>query len=181
MNQADDIAPEAAEGIELLVLDVDGVLTDGRIVLAPDGRELKAFHALDGAGIKYWHRVGRRTAIISGRASPVVEARAAELGVAIVRQNAKRKLRVYESVLAELGLADGQVAVMGDDLTDLPMMRRCRLAIAPANAVEEVRSAANLVTCRAGGAGAVREAIERLLKAAGLWERILRRYRQEEP
>lgn len=168
----------AARKIELLVLDADGVLTDGRIVLDADGRELKRFHALDGAGMKYWQRAGKRIAIISGRASAALTFRAAELGVTIVRQNAKDKLPVYESLLDELGLSDAQAAVMGDDLPDLPIMRRCGLAIAPANAVEEVRRAAGLVTQRGGGEGAVREAVEFILRAGGDWERIMQRYRE---
>ena len=172
---------DAAAGIELLVLDVDGVLTDGRIVLDAQGREQKRFNVADGAGIKYWQRAGKRVAIISGRASPAVVHRAAELGVTLLRQNAKRKLPAYESVVAELGLTDAQVAVMGDDLPDLPLMARCGFAVAPANAVEEVAAAADLVTRRSGGDGAVREAIEALLKRSGLWDEILKRYRQVNP
>jgi len=172
---------EVLRGIELLVLDVDGVLTDGGIVLDADGRETKRFGVLDGAGIKYWQRVGKRVAFLSGRGSPAVLSRAGELGVTLVRQNAKRKLPVYESLLDELQLADAQVAVMGDDLPDLPLMRRCALAIAPANAVEEVRREAHLVTRRRGGEGAVREAVEYLLKNAELWERVMERYRKEGP
>lgn len=170
---------EVAGGIELLVLDVDGVLTDGRIVIDSDGRELKSFHAADGAGIKYFQRVGKHVAFISGRNSPAVTARAAELGVAIVHQNAKDKLPVYRQVLGELGLDEARAAVMGDDLTDLPLMRRCGLAIAPANAAAEVRAAAAMVTGACGGQGAVREAVEVILRAAGLWDQILHRYVKE--
>jgi 3-deoxy-D-manno-octulosonate 8-phosphate phosphatase (KDO 8-P phosphatase) len=179
MGTTDNAADPAA--IELLVLDVDGVLADGRILLDADGRELKRFHVLDGAGIKYFQRVGKRVAILSGRSSPAVEARAAELGIPDVIQNAKDKRPAYESLLGRLGLTDAQVAVMGDDLTDLPVMRRCGLPIAPANAVEAVRQAAAYVTAARGGEGAVREAVEYILKRAGLWERILARYRQEAP
>lgn len=180
-TDANPAAGEVPDGIELLVLDVDGVLTDGRIVLDADGRESKRFHVRDGSGIKYWQRVGKRVAIISGRSSPAVLARAAELGVAHVRQNAKRKLPAYESILNELGLTDARTAVMGDDLPDLPLMRRCAFAIAPADAAEEVRRAAALVTQRPGGNGAVREAIEHMLKHTGLWDEVLKRYRQEGP
>ncbi len=167
-------------GIELLVLDVDGVLTDGRIVLDAQGGEAKRFHVLDGAGIKYWQRVGKHAAFLSGRASPAIAHRAAELGVSLVRQNAKDKLPAYESILGELGLDDARTAVMGDDLPDLPIMRRCGFAIAPANAVEEVRQAAALVTERGGGQGAVREAIEYILRNSGLWEKITARYMGQE-
>lgn len=166
--------------IELLILDVDGVLTDGRIILDAAGCEMKCFDVLDGAGMKYFQRVGKRIAIITGRESPVVAHRAAELGVATVRQGAKDKLPAYESVLAELEMTDEQTAVMGDDLPDLPMMLRCGFAIAPANAVLEVRQAAAMVTANSGGAGAVRQAIEYMLKQMGLWDQILQRYRREE-
>jgi len=166
-------------GIELLVLDVDGVLTDGRIVLDAEGRELKSFSALDGAGVKYWLRAGRQAALISGRSSPAVVYRAAELGVAVVCQGAKDKLPAYESVLEKLGVTDERTAVMGDDLTDLPLMRRCGFAIAPANAVAEVRAAAAHVTSARGGDGAVREAVEFMLKTDGGWDGIMRRYRGE--
>ena len=169
----------AAADIELLVLDVDGVLTDGSIVLDAEGRELKRFCVADGTGIKYWQRLGRRVAFISGRSSPAVVHRAAELGVTMLRLNAKRKLPAYESILASAGVAEARVAVMGDDLPDLPLLARCGLAIAPADAAAEVRAAADLVTTRPGGRGAVREAIEVLLRRAGLWQRVLQRYRQE--
>lgn len=163
----------------MLILDVDGVLTDGRIILDADGREMKCFDVLDGAGIKYFQRVGKHIAIITGRESPVVAHRAVELGVRIVRQGAKDKLPAYESVLSELKMTDEQTAVMGDDLPDLPMMLRCGFAIAPANAVREVRRAAALVTDNSGGAGAVRHAIEYMLKQMGLWDQILQRYQRK--
>ncbi len=163
-------------GIELLILDVDGVLTDGRIMLDADGRELKCFHVLDGAGMKYWQRAGKRLAIISGRSAPAVTHRAAEIGVSLVKLGEKEKLPAYESVLAELKMTDGQTAVMGDDLMDLPLMRRCGFPIAPANAVSEVRQTAALITDARGGEGAVREAIEYILKHTGQWDRIMKRY-----
>ncbi len=178
-TEADSELPAAPADIELLVLDVDGVLTDGGIFLDSAGRELKRFCVADGTGIKYWQRVGRRVALISGRSSPAVVHRAAELGVTMLRLGAKRKLPAYESVLAEAGVAEAKVAVMGDDLPDLPLLARCGFAMAPADAVAEVRAAADLVTRRPGGGGAVREAIEVLLKRAGLWQRVLQRYRQE--
>ncbi len=170
---------ESLTNIELLVLDVDGVLTDGRIILDSDGREMKQFNTQDGAGIKYFQRAGKHIAIITGRESPVVERRAAELGVKIVIQGAKDKLPAYESVLAELDLTDEQTAVMGDDLPDLPMLLRCGFPIAPANAVEEVRRAAALITENPGGEGAVRQAVEYILKHTGQWDSILERYYHE--
>jgi len=162
--------------IELLVLDVDGVLTDGRITLTGAGEEIKSFHAHDGAGMKYWRRAGRKLAMISGRGSQAVRLRAEELGVEAVRLNEKNKLPAYQEVLEELGLVPAQAAVVGDDLTDLPMMRHCAFSAAPADAVGEVRQAADYVTESRGGQGAVREVIELILKEAGLWQAILRRY-----
>ena len=168
--------PKSPDNIELLILDVDGVLTDGRIILDSDGGESKQFNTQDGAGMKYFQRAGKQIAIITGRESSVVARRAAELGVEIVIQGAKDKLPAYESVLAELKLTDKQTAVMGDDLPDLPMLLRCGFPIAPANAVEEVRQAAALVTENPGGEGAVRQAVEYILKHTGQWDSILQRY-----
>ncbi|MDY6913020.1 MAG: HAD hydrolase family protein [Planctomycetota bacterium] len=162
--------------IELLVLDVDGVLTDGRIVLTSTGQEIKAFNARDGSGMKYWKRVGGKLAIISGRGSQAVIRRAEELDVDICRLDIRRKAPVYEEVLAELGMTNEQTAVVGDDLADLPMMQRCALPIAVADAVQEVRSAAAYVTEAPGGGGAVREVIELILKGSGRWDQILARY-----
>lgn len=164
------------QNIDLLVLDVDGVLTDGRITLAGDGEEIKSFSVRDGAGMKYWRRMGKKLAIISGRGSPTVSRRAQELGVDVVRLNALDKLPVLEEVLAELGVSADRAAVFGDDLPDLPMMYHCGLAIAPADAVDEVRSVAAYITEAPGGGGCVREAIETILKATGLWEKVMARY-----
>ena len=171
--------PQSLARIELLILDVDGVMTDGKVVLDADGRELKRFSALDGAGIKYFQRVGKRVAIISGRSSPAVVTRATELGITEVVQNAKQKLPAYEGVLERLGLTDEQTAVMGDDLPDLPLMHRAGLAIAPSSAVAEVRETADVVTEARGGEGAVREAVEYLLRRTGRWDEIMARYRRE--
>ena len=162
--------------LELLILDVDGVLTDGKITLTPDGEEIKSFHVRDGSGMRYWKRVGKKLAIITGRGSRAVEVRARELDIDTVRLNAKNKLPAYREVLAELGVLPEQTAVMGDDLTDLPMLRNCALAAAPADAVDEVREVANLVTQRTGGNGAVRELVERILKGSGLWQQVMARY-----
>lgn len=162
--------------IELLVLDVDGVLTDGRITLTATGEEIKTFHVRDGAGMKYWKWAGRKLAFISGRSSQAVAHRAKELSVDTVRLNAKDKLSAYEDVLAELGVRPERTAVVGDDLTDLPMMRQCGFPVAAADAAEEVRQAAAYVTGLAGGAGCVREVVELLLKTAGLWDNVLARY-----
>ena len=163
-------------GIELLVLDVDGVLTDGRITLTADGQEIKSFHVRDGSGMKYWKHAGGRLAIISGRSSPVVLRRAEELGVDAVRIGAKDKLPALEDVLSELNISADRAAVIGDDLTDVPMMRRCALPVAVADAVAEVKHVARYVTESPGGGGCVREVVELILKRAGKWRGILSRY-----
>lgn len=162
--------------IELLVLDVDGVLTDGRIMLTGDGDEIKCFDVSDGAGMKYWKRAGGKLAIISGRGSPAVTRRAKELDVDIVRLNAKDKLPVYKDVLAELGISADHVAAMGDDLPDIPILRNCAFPITVAGAPQEVKDVAAFVTQKRGGEGAVREAVEMILKGAGLWGKIMARY-----
>lgn len=162
--------------IELLVLDVDGVMTDGRISYDDAGRETKTFCVRDGAGLKFWHRVGKRSAIITGRQSPVVARRAEELGISVVRQNAKTKLPVLQEVLAELGVSAERAAYMGDDLMDLPPMRACGLRITVPDAPPEVQAEAHWMSPRSGGDGAVRWAIERILRETGQWGRILERY-----
>lgn len=162
--------------LQLLVLDVDGVLTDGRIVLTDSGDEMKSFNAHDGAGMKYWRRVGKKLAMVSGRPSQAASKRAQELGVDCVHLNAKDKLPVYLEVLAELGVTDEHTAVIGDDLTDIPMLIRCAFPVAVAGAAEETKAVAAYVTKADGGAGAVREVIELILKEAGLWGSVLSRY-----
>lgn len=164
------------KAIELLVLDVDGVMTDGRIILSPSGEESKEFHVRDGSGMKVWRRLGKKIAIITGRASPAVELRARDLGVDAIKLGAKEKLPAYRSVLDELGVKPSQAAVMGDDLPDLPLLQSCALPIAVADAVEEAKVAAAYTTRAKGGKGAVREAIELILKNAGLWQQVLHRY-----
>lgn len=162
--------------IELLVLDVDGVLTDGLITLTGEGDEIKSFHVRDGAGMKYWKRAGGKLAIITGRGSPAVTRRAKELDVDLVRMHAKDKLPVLGEILDELGIAPEAAAVVGDDLTDIPLMRTCGFAVAVADAVEEVKQRAAHVTTAPGGRGAVREVIELILKGSGRWDRIMARY-----
>jgi len=162
--------------IELLVLDVDGVLTDGRVTLTSGGEEIKSFHVRDGAGMKYWRRVGKKLAVITGRGSPAVMKRCEELGVDVVRLNALDKLPAYKDVLGELGLLPEAAAVVGDDLPDLPMMLQCGFAAAPADAAPEVCKAADYVAKLPAGAGCVRDVIEHILKAGKLWQEVLGRY-----
>jgi 3-deoxy-D-manno-octulosonate 8-phosphate phosphatase (KDO 8-P phosphatase) len=166
-----------AKGIKLLLMDCDGVLTDGRLTLLADGDEQKTFHARDGHGIKLLHRAGLQTGIISGRASGAVERRARELGIAYVRQNEKDKIRAFEELLGEAKVSADQCAFVGDDLPDIPVMHRVGLAVAVADAVEETKQAAHYITEHKGGRGAVREVTELILKSQGRWEELMRRYR----
>ena len=167
---------ERAAKIELLLLDVDGVLTDGGILYTDDGAEIKRFHVRDGSGLKLWHLAGKRSAIVSGRKSRAVDRRAAELGIGPVLQGQSDKLPAFGVVLTETGLRAEQVCAIGDDLPDLPVLRRAGLAVAVADAAAEVRAAADYVTAVPGGSGAVRDAIEWLLQAQGAWEKLLGRY-----
>lgn len=167
--------------IELLILDVDGVMTDGRILLTESGEEIKGFHVRDGSGIKYWMRVGKKVAIITGRGSPAVCRRAEELGIDLVRLNAKNKLPALEEILGELDLAPEQVAVIGDDLTDIPSMLHVGFAACVPEAPEEVQREVDYVTRTPGGRGAVREVIEYILKRTGQWNKVLDRYYKNKP
>lgn len=156
---------ERARRIRLLVLDVDGVLTDGRLYFSSSGEELKVFHVRDGAGLVAVQRAGIMVAIISGRSSPGVERRTAELGIRLVRQGATDKAHELEALSARVGTAREEIACVGDDTPDLPMLRRAGLAIAVADAHPEVIEAADWVTKAPGGRGAVREACDLLLHA----------------
>jgi 3-deoxy-D-manno-octulosonate 8-phosphate phosphatase (KDO 8-P phosphatase) len=158
-----------AARIRLLVLDVDGVLTDGGLDYGAAGEETKRFFVQDGLALVAARRAGLAVAVISGRASAAVTRRMTELGVTEVHQAVQDKAAAVESVMGRLGLRAAEVAVMGDDLPDLPLMKQAGLALAPANAVAEVRRAADWVARRAGGAGAVRDAVEMLLKARKGW------------
>src|SRR2546423_4047708 len=153
--------------VRLLLLDCDGVLTDGRVTLVEGGDEQKSFHTRDGHGLVLLHRAGLRSGIISGRSSGVVASRAADLGVAYVRQGALDKSKVFEELLAEAGVEPPEVAYVGDDVVDIPLMRRSGLAVAVADAAEDARACAHYVTRLPGGFGAVREVCELILKAQG--------------
>lgn len=167
--------------IRLLVLDVDGVLTDGRIVYDSAGAETKAFSAADGQGIKYWLRAGHQAALLTGRDSPVVGRRAEELGISLVRTGAKDKLPVFDDLLEEAGCTAEETCAVGDDLPDLPILARSGLAVAVPGAPEAVRRVAHYVTRAAGGAGAVRETIELLLRYQDRWEGVTQRYEDRLP
>jgi len=167
-----------ARRIRLLLMDVDGVLTDGRIYLQslPDGTaaEIKVFSAYDGAGLKLARAGGLRTGIITGRDSPAMAQRARELELDFVCQNRPEKLPAYKEILRGCGLRDDQAAYIADDLPDLPVLGRVGLAVAVANAVPEVKRAAHYVTAARGGEGAVREVVELILKAQGKWAAAIR-------
>jgi 3-deoxy-D-manno-octulosonate 8-phosphate phosphatase (KDO 8-P phosphatase) len=165
--------------VALLVVDVDGVLTDGGVVYGSGGLELKAFHVRDGSGLKLWHRAGKRTALITGRSSPVVEVRAAELGVGFVTQGASAKLPAYRELLGRAGARPEEVCYVGDDLPDLPPLRHCGLAVAVADACCEVRADAHYVTKAPGGRGAVREVVELILRCQGHWQELVAGLRGE--
>jgi 3-deoxy-D-manno-octulosonate 8-phosphate phosphatase (KDO 8-P phosphatase) len=152
----------------LLTLDVDGVLTDGGIVLGGD-LEIKRFHVRDGSALKAWSRSGKRIALVTGRRSRAVEVRAAELGIETVVQGATDKWRSLQVVLEESSVVRGAVCYVGDDLPDLVPMQQCGLAAAPADACPEVRAAAHYVTRTPGGRGVVREVVELILRCQGVW------------
>jgi len=164
------------DAIELLVLDVDGVLTDGQLIVHGDGSESKCFHTLDGHGIRLWQRAGGTTALLSGRYSEATQRRADQLEIAHVIQDCHFKLPALQKLIEVLHLKPERVAYIGDDLPDLPAIRFVGLGVAPANAVDEVKQEADYVTTRRGGQGAVREAIEYILKNSGRWQALMERY-----
>ena len=167
---------ERARKTRLLIMDVDGVLTDGRILQDCHGHELKVFDVKDGHGIVMAHRAKLRTGLISGRESETITRRAEELGIALVFQKVWNKLEVYEKILMDTALTHDEVAYVGDDLVDIPLLRRVGLAVAVADAVDEVKAVSHFITQRPGGQGAVREAIELILRAQGHWDTLLERY-----
>ena len=175
MDERGEVESRAAR-VRLLLLDCDGVLTDGRITPVEGGEELKSFHTRDGHGLVMLHRAGLRSGIISGRTSRLVGLRAADLGVSFVRQGALNKVEAFESLLAEAGVEPAHAAYVGDDVVDIPLMRRCALAVAVADATQDTRAAAHYVTRLPGGFGAVREVCELILRAQGRWDELMKRY-----
>jgi 3-deoxy-D-manno-octulosonate 8-phosphate phosphatase (KDO 8-P phosphatase) len=162
--------------IRLLLLDVDGIMTDGRIIIDNNGVEAKAFDVRDGHGLKLLQRVGLKVGIITGRESEVVRFRARELGIDILHQGSRNKLEPYFATIEELGLADEEVAYMGDDLVDLPILRRVGFSATVADAAEELKPLVHYVTARSGGRGAVREICDLILKTTGRWPEVTDRY-----
>jgi len=167
---------EQLSKIRLLLLDVDGVLTDGRIVIDNNGVETKGFNVRDGHGLKLLQRAGVQVGIITGRCSGVVSVRARELGIDIVHQGVRDKLVPYLEVLSQLNLSDEQVAYVGDDIVDLPILLRVGFAATVADACEDVKPFAHYITRCVGGGGAVREICDLLLKESGRWPDVTDRY-----
>lgn len=165
-----------AKRVRLMLFDVDGVLTDGRLWYGPSGEALKAFCALDGHGIKLLMQSGIAVALLSGRSFPAVAVRAAELGIAHVLQGVDDKLAAFEALCARLGIPAGETGFMGDDLVDLPVLRRCGFACAPREAHELVRSRVQYVARAPAGAGAAREICDLLMRSQGTLESALARY-----
>jgi len=167
---------QRAARIKLLLMDCDGVLTDGRIWLFENGEEQKGFHTRDGLGIDLLHRAGLRSGIISGRTSSAVETRARTLGMSFVIQGHKNKVHAFADVLAQAGVTNDEVAYIGDDLNDIPLMLQSGLGVAVGNAAFETREHAHYVTAARGGFGAVREVIELILKAQDRWDDLIASY-----
>jgi 3-deoxy-D-manno-octulosonate 8-phosphate phosphatase (KDO 8-P phosphatase) len=171
----EDVALRATR-ITHLFLDCDGVLTDGSIFLLPDGDEVKRFNTVDGHGIVLWRRVGHTVGIISGRGSSALEHRVRQLGIEYLVQRTMNKLESFTALVEEQSISPEEIAYMGDDVVDIPLMTRVGLAAAPADAVPEAIEAAHVVTGRRGGHGAVREFIDMLLKQQGQWDELMKRY-----
>ena len=172
---ATTVADKAAR-VRMLLFDVDGVLTDGVVVVHPDGTESKGFHIRDGSAIVWAQRAGFGVGLLSGRASPATSQRAAQLSIPLVIQGVANKLEAYEDILRGAGLDDAAVAYMGDDLLDLPVLERVGLSAAPADAAPEVRDKVDWVSAAGGGRGAVREFIELVLRAQRRWDEVVRQH-----
>jgi 3-deoxy-D-manno-octulosonate 8-phosphate phosphatase (KDO 8-P phosphatase) len=162
-----------ASNIKLLLFDVDGVLTDGKILLHPDGTESKQFDIKDGTGLVWAQRAGLKVGVLSARTSAATAQRAAQLGITIVHQGVPSKVRAYDEILRQHGLTDSEVAYMGDDVLDLPILTRAGLTASPSDAVDEVRARVDYVSRASGGAGAARELVELVLKSQDRWARLL--------
>lgn len=165
----------------MLALDVDGVLTDGTILVDSRGRESKSFSIIDGHGIKMWKRAGLKIAFLSGRACATTKHQAKELAVDFCLNGRRDKLKGLKELIKMSKTSAGQIAYVGDDLPDLPVIRCVGFAAAVANAVDEIKQAADYVTRQKGGEGAVREVIEHILKKTGRWDGLVKRYMADSP
>ena len=167
---------ERAARIKLLLMDCDGVLTDGRIWLISDGDDQKGFHTRDGLGLELFHKAGLSSGVISGRSSAAVERRARDLGMMHVRLGCNDKLSAFSEIITSTSISSNQVAFIGDDLNDIPLMSRAGLAIAVADASSETLAKAHYVTRTLGGHGAVREVVELILKAQSRWQSVVKKF-----
>jgi 3-deoxy-D-manno-octulosonate 8-phosphate phosphatase (KDO 8-P phosphatase) len=167
---------ESAARVKLLVLDVDGVLTDGRIIMDHKGREIKAFNVRDGHGLRLLREAEIEVAILTGRSSPVVQKRADDLGILWVRQGVHDKVGAYQEIAREVGITDDEACFIGDDVVDIPLLKRVGIPIVVGDGAPEAKRCARYVTQSSGGKGAVREVCDLLLQAQGKWEAVLRRY-----
>jgi 3-deoxy-D-manno-octulosonate 8-phosphate phosphatase (KDO 8-P phosphatase) len=176
MQFASPDALERARRVKLMIFDVDGVLTDGNLWYGVAGEEIKAFHSFDGQGIKMLAKSGVGLALLSGRASPAVAARATELGIEHVLQGIEHKRETYEALRKRLALAQDDCGYMGDDLVDLPVLTRCAFACTTPQAPEEVRKRVHYVSASPAGGGAAREVCEYVMRAQGTLEGVLEEY-----
>ena len=172
---AEQTVEQRASRIKLLLMDCDGVLTNGRIWIV-DGDDQKTFNTRDGLGLELLHRAGLTSGIISGRESTALQYRAEALGMLFIHQGVENKVAAFERILEKAALDRSEVAYIGDDLNDIPLMRRSELAVAVADATEETKQHAHYVTRAVGGDGAVRETIELILKAQNRWDELIKRY-----
>jgi 3-deoxy-D-manno-octulosonate 8-phosphate phosphatase (KDO 8-P phosphatase) len=169
----------AAAKIKLILLDVDGVLTDGAVVIYGDGSETKRFHIRDGIALVWAQRSGITVGLLSARHSATTAQRAAQLGISLIYQGVSSKIDTYDQIVGDMVLGDEQVAYMGDDIVDLAVLRRAGLSAAPSNAVDEVRSRVHFVSSRPGGDGAVRELVELILRSQQQWDSLVAAYENE--
>lgn len=174
----DTLAAKAAK-IKLILLDVDGVLTDGAVVIFGDGSETKRFHIRDGIALVWAQRAGITVGLLSARHSATTAQRAAQLGITLVHQGVSSKIDTYDQIVGDMVLNDQQVAYMGDDIVDLAVLKRAGLSAAPADAVPEVRERVHFISTRPGGEGAVREMVELILRAQNQWDRLVAAYESE--
>ena len=178
MLDAGTFAARAAH-LRLLLFDVDGVLTDGGVIINSDGTESKRFGIRDGIALVWAQRAGLRVGLLSARSSPTTPHRAAQLGITLVHQGVTSKAAAYDEILTDLKLSDAEVAYMGDDIVDLAVMARVGLSGGPADAVREVRDRAHWISVSPAGNGAVREFVEAILRARGLWDEVVSGYLRE--
>ncbi len=180
MANGDVLSLEAkASKIRLILLDVDGVLTDGSVTIFGDGSETKRFFIRDGIALVWAQRAGIRVGLLSARHSPTTAHRAAQLGITLIHQGVSSKLATYDQIVGDMVLTDDQVAYMGDDIVDVAVLGRAGLSAAPADAVDEVRARVDFVSAKPGGKGAVRELVELILRAQRHWETVVKAYEHE--